>query len=425
MSQPNRTEKETEAPASPAKCVLLIIDGLGDLPTPELHGKTALEAAYTPVLDQLAGAGRYGLVDPIRAGVVPNTHSGTGLLMGVLPGQAGLLSRGPVEAAGAGQVLASGDIAMRSNFATLEYQEGKLLVMDRRAGRITSRTDDLAALLQNVDLGDSIRASLLSTDQHRGLLVLSGPGLDASISNTDPGNCAMPAAVNLCKALTPEAELTAAKVNLFIREAYQRLADHPINQARVRDGKLPASGIITRGAGQQLSLDNVLLELGIKAAIVSGCNTVLGLGRMFGFNVITEPGFTAALDTDLHAKIKAVNEALREHDMVFIHVKAPDICSHDRQPKVKRDFLQRLDKALEPLLDTVPMIAVAADHTTDSNSGFHTADPIPALICDLRSGRIPDPVKFGEDACSRGNFNRQTSSEFLIMVLTMMGYPLD
>ena len=405
----------------PAKCVLLIIDGLGDLPTPELNGKTPLEAAHTPVLDQLAGIGRYGLVDPIKAGVVPNTHSGTGMLMGLLPGQADRLSRGPVEAAGAGRVLASGDIAMRANFATLEDQQGKLLVKDRRAGRITSETDELAALLQNVDLGDSIRASLISTDQHRAVLVLSGPGLDASVGATDPGNCAMPAAVNLCTALDPAAELTATKINLFIREAYRRLADHPINQARVRDGKLPASGIITRGAGQQLSLGNVLLELGIKTAVVSGCNTVLGLGRMFGFDVITEPGFTADLNTDLHAKIRAVNEALREHDMVFVHVKAPDICSHDRQPLVKRDFLQRLDEALEPLLSTGLIIAVAADHTTDSNSGFHTADPIPALICDLRSRQSFESVKFGEDACRQGNMGRQRSSEFLITVLRMMG----
>ena len=405
-----------------SKCVLLIIDGLGDLPALELDGKTPLEAAHTPNLDQLAAAGRYGLVDPITPGEIPHTHSGTGMLMGLLPEQVDRLNRGPVEAAGAGRVLAPGDIALRTNFASIEHQGDKLLVTDRRAGRITAGTDELAALLTEVDLGDGIRADLLSTDQHRGVLVLSGPGLNASISDTDPRDSTMPATLEVCRPLIPEAELTAAKINRFIGEARRRLVDHPINIARARDGKPCASGIITRGAGGQFGLDNELQTLGIRAAIVSGCNTVLGVGRIFGFDAITDPRFTATVETDLNAKIAAVGAALPDHDMVFIHVKAPDICSHDRQPLAKRDFLQRLDKALEPLLDTGSIIAVAADHSTDSNTGFHTADPVPVLISQPGSGQLGVPVNFGETTCAQGNMDRQLSHDFLLRVLRAMGY---
>jgi len=405
-----------------SKCVLLIIDGLGDLPVPEFDGKTPLEAAHTPLLDQLAGAGRYGLLDPIKPGVIPNTHSGTGMLMGLLPEQADRLNRGPVEAAGAGLVLAPGDIAVRANFATIERRDGGFLITDRRAGRITAGTDELAAALKDVDLGDGIHANLLSTDQHRGVLVLSGPGLNASISDTDPRESVMPATLEACRPLSPEAELTAAKINLFIDEAYRRLVDHPINIARAGDGKPCATGIITRGAGAQFGLDHTLQKLGIRAAVVSGCNTVLGVGRVFGFDAITEQRFTATVETDLHAKVAAVVEALRDHDMVFIHVKAPDICSHDRHPRAKRDFLQRMDEALQPLLDTGTVIAVAADHTTDSNTGFHTSDPVPGLIWQPGSGRSGSPVRFGETACAQGNMERQLSSDFLLKVLLAMGY---
>ena len=128
------------------KCALLIIDGLGDLPVPELDGKTPLEAAYTPVLDRLASGGLYGLVDPIIPGEIPNTHSGAGMLLGLLPEQAGRLKRGPVEASGAGRVLKAGEIAIRANFATLETRDEALWVTDRRAGRITAGTDELAAV---------------------------------------------------------------------------------------------------------------------------------------------------------------------------------------------------------------------------------------------------------------------------------------
>lgn len=405
-----------------SKCVLLIIDGLGDLPTPELDGKTPLEAAYTPLLDQLAGAGKYGLLDPLAPGEIPHTHSGTGMLMGLLPEQAERLSRGPVEAAGAGRVLAPGDIAIRTNFATIEDRHGKLLVTDRRAGRITAGTDELAASLTDVDLGDGIRASLLSTDQHRGVLVLSGPGLNAAISDTDPRESTMPTILEACRPLIPEAELTADKINRFINEAHRRLVDHPVNIARARDGKPRASGIITRGAGAQCSIDNALRDLGIKTAIVSGCNTVLGVGRIFGFKTITDPRFTATVETDLNAKILAVETALRDHDMVFIHVKAPDICSHDQQPLAKRDFLQRLDKTLKPLLGPGLIIAVAADHSTNSNTGFHTADPVPSLISQPDADQSAVPVNFGETACAQGNMERQLSHDFLLRVLRTMGY---
>jgi len=422
MTQIHGSGGETVSHPLITKCILLIIDGVGDLPVPELDGKTPLEAAHTPVMDHLAGKGRYGLVDPIIPGKIPNTHSGTGMLMGLLPEQAGRLRRGPVEAAGAGRVLAPGEVAARANFATLESQDGVFLVTDRRAGRITSQTDELAELLTDVDLGDGVRASLISTDQHRGVLVLSGAGLDASISDTDPGDSVMPATLIVCRPIKPEAELTAGKINRFIEYAYGRLVDHPINIARVRDGKLPASGIISRGAGAQFTLDNELRDLGISAATVSGCNTVLGLGRIFGFDAIADPRFTATTDTDLDAKMAAVGSALQDHDMVFIHVKAPDICSHDRQPLAKRDFLQRLDASLEPLLDTGAVIAVAADHTTNSNTGFHTADPVPALIYKPGSDEPAAPVKFGETACRQGNMDRQLSNEFLLRVLHTMGY---
>jgi 2,3-bisphosphoglycerate-independent phosphoglycerate mutase len=408
--------------ASHHKSAVLIIDGLGDLPIADLNGKTPLEAARTPILDGLATGGQYGLVDPIIPGEIPNTHSGAGMLLGLLPEQADRLSRGPVEASGAGRVLKAGEVAVRANFATLVSRDDALWVTDRRAGRITSGTDELAALLSNVDLGDGVTAELVATDQHRGVLVLSGPGLNASVSDTDPGDCVMPAALKSCRALSPEAELTASKINRFINEAHRRLVNHPLNEARIREGKLPANGLITRGAGTRFSVDNVLHSRGIKVAVVSGCNTVLGLGRTFGFDAISDPRFTADLDTDLGAKVEAVRLALQDHDMVYLHVKAPDICSHDCNPLAKRDFLQRLDEALAPLLDTEAIIAIAADHTTDSNSGFHTADPVPVLISQKNSDPSSTPVKFGETACRQGTMPRQLSNEFLLNLIQRMGY---
>jgi 2,3-bisphosphoglycerate-independent phosphoglycerate mutase len=419
----NQINKPAKGATKPDKCILIIIDGMGDLPVPELAGKTPLEAAHTPVLDRLAGSGRYGQVNPIIPGEIPNTHSGTGMLMGLLPEQAERLSRGPVESAGRGWTLSKGDIAVRANFATAEHIGKELKVTDRRAGRISNDTKALAACLSDIDLGDGIRGSLLPTDQHRGVLILIGPGLDASVSDTDPGSSILPAAAPACRPLKPGAALTASKINAFVREAHRRLADHPVNLARVRDGRLPANFILTRGAGSQFELDNVLIKRGIRVAAVAGCNTVRGLSRIFGFDVIVDSRFTATFETDVQAKIETAISALRDHDMVFVHFKAPDICSHDLKPLAKRDFLQRIDAAMQPLLEAGVVIAIGADHTTDSNTGFHTAEPVPALICPAYPGQCAETVKFGESLCRQGNMDRQLSCEFLLRVLDTMGYP--
>jgi 2,3-bisphosphoglycerate-independent phosphoglycerate mutase len=136
--------------------------------------------------------------------------------------------------------------------------------------------------------------------------------------------------------------------------------------------------------------------------------------------VIKDERFTADTDTDLDAKIWAVRKALNKNDLVYVHIKAPDICSHDRQPLAKRDFLQRIDQSLKPLLESGATIAVAADHTTDSSTGSHSADPVPALIYHPGAGPRADPVKFGETSCSEGNMGRQLSKEFLSQVITTM-----
>jgi 2,3-bisphosphoglycerate-independent phosphoglycerate mutase len=394
--------------------VLLIIDGLGDLPVAALGGETPLEAARTPVLDRLASNGQCGLVDPIEPGQVPNTHSGAGLLLGMSPSQADRLHRGPVEAAGVGMTVRPGDVALRSNFATLRRLDGHFEVIERRAGRISEGTEELAAMFQSLDLGDGISATLRSTEQHRGVLLLSGPGLDFRVTDTDPGDRLMPAALPACRALRAEAGVAAEKVNRFIFEAHRRLADHAVNRARIAAGKTPANGVITRGAGAVLKLDNLLRQRGLRAGVVSGCNTVRGLGHLFGFTVVRDERFTGALDTDLDAKVATAISMLDQCDVVFIHIKAPDVCAHDRQPLAKRDFLERLDRALGPLAEMSLVVAVAADHTTDSNTGFHTADPVPALLHVPASDSPGNAVEFGEAWCRDGPLGRLVSQDFLM-----------
>ncbi|MBT8053980.1 MAG: phosphoglycerate mutase [Gammaproteobacteria bacterium] len=405
--------------------MVLILDGLGDLPVPALGGRTPLEAADTPVLNRLAGIGSYGLVDPVGPGTIPNTHSGCGILMGILPADVHRLKRGPVEASGAGRNLTTEEIALRANFATLDRQAGGLRILDRRAGRISSGTDELAARLRQVDLGDGVHGELLPTDQHRCVVVLSGPGLDPAVTDTDPGDRGMPAFFKSCRPEAAGAELTARKLDLFLEIARDELAAHAVNLERQANGLMPANGVITRGAGRGFSLENVLDENGLSAAVVAGCNTVIGLTRTLGFECCTDPRFTADAKTDIDAKLSAALHALERHDLAYVHIKAPDLFAHDHQPERKKVFLERTDQALEAVVRSGAMIMLAADHSTDSNTGAHTADPVPVLLFDPESPAPDDsqPVNFGEAACAGGNMPRQSSHQLLLRLMSLMGKP--
>jgi 2,3-bisphosphoglycerate-independent phosphoglycerate mutase len=251
---------------------------------------------------------------------------------------------------------------------------------------------------------------------------MAGDSISDAVGDTDPGDIPLPAQLLPCLAKSAGGEFTAAKIDRFIAIAHSRLQSHPVNAARLLKGQLPANGIITRGAGAWFNVNNVFQQNDIKASVVAGCNTVTGLGKMFGFEVEDDPRFTATVDTDLDAKMEAAVRALEHHDIVYIHVKAPDICAHDFQPGKKRDVLARLDRTLQVLEKAGCVIALSADHSTDSNTGFHTADPVPALIYNPLFESRSDPVNFGESACREGNMPRQNGSQFLQEVVRTMGW---
>lgn len=401
------------------KRILLIVDGLGDLPVPALDNQTPLEAASTPNLNHFASQGEVGLVDPISPGVIPNTDTGTSLLMGLDPDDAHLLSRGPIEAAGAGFPLKPGEVALRANFATGKPDGTGFLISDRRAGRTTKGLTQLATEISNLDLGDGIRAKFHPTDQHRGVVVLSGDGLDAAVTDTDPGDASLPALLAESRPLSEKAKLTARKVNRFIEVVQEKLAAHAVNVEREKAGLLPANCLITRGAGSRSELRNLFVREGYHVALVAGCNTVLGLGSQFDFQLVTDDKFTADTQSDYEAKIQAAMDASGEFDLVIIHIKAPDTCAHDLNPAGKMKVIERLDSALEPLRRWQGVLALSADHTTDSNSGRHTKDPVPSMLVHLPGVKVNDPAgfNFGEELCRQGSLERQNSRSFIARFL--------
>jgi 2,3-bisphosphoglycerate-independent phosphoglycerate mutase len=394
----------------PIPTLLLIIDGLPDRSVRALGGRTPLQAAKTPCFDRLAREGRCGLADPVAPEVVPDTAAGTLALFGQSPFA---LKRGPVEAVGAGLDLSPGDVALRGNFATLDDQ-GR--VVDRRAGRIREHAEELAEVLDALVLPgsqtDEITVRVRSTTEHRLAIVLRGAGLASGIQGSDPGEGAPGNAPLVPRPLDPADEKAARAARvlaLFEQEARRMLARHPINRKRRKAGLPPANAILTRGAGRIHRL--IPLEqagLPLRVTCISGDRTILGIASWLGAETVITDKMTANLDTDLAAKFKAARVALESSDLVVVHLKGADIAAHDRRPDLKVEFLERADRELARLVKAHkgPLrIAVSADHATLSESGQHSADPVPVLLWGT-DVEADDVERFDEVSAGAGALQR-------------------
>jgi len=402
---------------------MIILDGLGDHACEVLQNQTPLEAAHIPNMTRLADEGLCGMIDPLAPGIPVGTHTGTAALMGVPRQEVAMLRRGPVEAAGIGLDIRAGDVLLRCNFATLKPNGGRFEIVDRRAGRIQEETASLAAELQDIPLAHGISATLKPATQHRAVLRLRGEDLSEQISDTDSGDRFKHKGVLESVPLSPSdvsARNTAEAVNDFIRVAYERLHDHPVNLQRQEIGLFPANGIITRGAGEHRDLNSLVKHIGIEAAVVAAERTVVGVAHLQGYTTIEDESFTALVNTDLDAKVDAVRKALKLNDLVFLHIKGTDICAHDHLPAEKLAFIERIDQALEPMMAERLVIGITGDHTTDSNTGEHTGDPVPALL-HVPGGRRDQARCFNESACMTGGLGRMSGAAFLACLLDAMG----
>jgi len=395
-------DEETDAPPSPISepTLFLILDGLPDEPNAALGNQTPLQAAKSPTLRALAGVGAQGLIQtgPDNGKIAAGT--GDGLLALLSERSTELdIGRGLLEALGQGIHLPQEGVVIRGNLATVE-PDGQLI--DRRAGRIREGQEDLLRALSDVPLGGGIRGSIHAGHEHRVVVLLQGEGLSSEVSDTDPSRRAV---VSRRLTASPtdkskDAARTARALNKLLEIAHKHLVSHPHNEARSARGLHPANCIITRGAATlNVRPAGRPEEIG---AVVSGCSTAMGVARLLGFQTATSREMTGNLDTDLGQKLSTAGELLKQHDLVVIHIKGTDIAAHDRRPLAKRDFIERIDKALGRFLKKREglRVVISADHPTSSRSGDHMAEPVPVLIATWE-GRTED-ADFDEESARAG-----------------------
>jgi 2,3-bisphosphoglycerate-independent phosphoglycerate mutase len=406
--------------AEKRKAVFIVMDGLGDRPVPALKGKTPLQAAKTPVMDRLAKEGQTGLMNVIGPGITPGSDTAHLALFGHDP-HTTYPGRGPLEASGAGLDTKPGDVAFRSNFATVDE---KMVVIDRRAGRTFTHEEQAAlqAKIDGIEI-DDVKVKFLATVEHRGALVLSGPGLSAEIGDVDPHETGKK--ILTCEALKPEGKKTADVVNRLMVEVYNRLKDLPLNKERAKRGLPPANAILLRGPGRHGETPTLGERYGIKAAAIAGGSLYIGTAKYVGMTHVTAEGQTGTIDTNFHnIAMKAVECIEGDFDYVFVHIKATDNASHDFNVEEKILAIERTDKMLGEIVERVAgkiVLGVTGDHSTPVTIGEHASDPVPILVwADFL--RPDDTDRFSEIDAARGALHTIRGLDVLPTLLGYSGY---
>ena len=397
----------------------MIIDGMADRPLKELDNKTPLEAAKTPNMDEMAKIGINGIMDPIKPGIRAGSDTSHISILGYDPYHV-YTGRGPFEAAGVGIEVMPGDIAFRCNFSTAN-EEG--LIIDRRAGRIREKTEQLASSLNSIQIEgfEDVEIIFKESTGHRAVLVLRGKGLSDQVSDADPKKEGK--APKKIKALdgSSEAEKTAAVLNKLVTESYQILKDHPLNLERINQEEPPANIILPRGAGAVPDVQPFNDKYGVKSACIAETGLIMGIGKLAGMDIIEVEGATGGVDTDLDSISRSIIEnSAKEYDFLLINIDGADEAGHDGNLQEKVKFIEKVDNVIGEVMK-IPetYFILTADHSTPISVMDHTGDPVP-LVINGPEIRVDDVEKFDERSATKGGLCRIRGSDIMNILMDLM-----
>ena len=395
------------------KYIIILGDGMADEPIGSLGGRTPLQAACKPPIDRVAALGRSGMLATVPAGFAPGSEIANLSVLGYdLPKV--FEGRGSLEAASMGVRIEDGEMAMRCNLLTIE--QGR--IKNHSAGHITSEeAAELIVFLQK-ELGGG-DANFFPGVSYRHLLKLKGG--DKRIATTPPHDVpGTPYRDVLVRALVPEAEATAVRINELVERSQELLKDHPVNRARVAAGKEPANSIWPWSPGYRPRMETLMQRYGIRdGVVISAVDLIKGIGVYAGLKPVDVEGATGLYTTNYEGKARAALDALRTHDFVFLHIEASDEAGHEGDAELKVRTIEYLDsRVVKTILDEISgwdepvSMAILPDHPTPCALRTHTAKPVPFTI--YRTGVSGDGVqRFDERSAQEGSYGNLSGDEFM------------
>ncbi len=360
----------------------------------ELGGKTPLEYARTPNMDRIAREGACGLLRTVPDNFEAGSDIANMSILGYAP-EKYYTGRGPLEALNMGVELGPGDVAYRCNLVTIENG----MMADFSAGHISS--DEGAALFASLakEIPDLLFKPGIS---YRNLMVLpEGKGAES----------------------TPPHDIVGQKIDGFLpkgkdaslllqcmEKSREIFADHPVNKARIRAGKRPATDIWPWSGGHKPAFPSFSDKYGKKGGMISAVDLLNGIARCAGMETIRVPGATGYLDTDYAAKARYALEAIKRLDFLYLHIEAPDEAGHLGSIEEKVKAIERIDEVVGTILEQFEgVVAVLPDHPTPIRIKTHSRDPVPFAI--TGKGKA-GAERFSEQAAAKGKLGTKKRSGF-------------
>ena len=408
------------------KYILLIGDGMGDIPVPELGNKTPLEAANIPTIDRLAINGEMLLVRTVPEGFTPGSDVANLSLLGYEP-EKYYTGRAPIEAASMGIEIAPDEIAFRCNLVTVDHPEpGKVIMRDFSAGHIsTPEAAELISAVQESCGNDQF--TFYPGISYRHLLI---------VKNGFPSLTTVPPHDYMDQDVTESynAYLQIEPLRELMEKSSRILTSHPVNALRKNNGLKPANSIWPWGEGRPLALESFHDRYGINGSLISAVDLLKGMGICAGLSVINVEGATGYLDTNYEGKADAALKALEDEDFALVHVEAPDETGHQGLIQEKKQAIEDFDaRIVKPIVEEMERrnepfrVIVTMDHYTPLCRRTHEDWPVPMVLYDSEGMHHPSGLAYTESnaklAVAENGLNLSSGAQFFARFLEKKSKP--
>ncbi len=394
------------------KYIIILSDGVADNPIDSLGGKTPLMAAKKPNIDELCAKSRCGRLLTVPHDMPPGSEIANMAVLGydvrkVYEG------RGVLEAASMGVDINEGELALRCNLICVENEK----IKNHSAGHISN--EEAHILINDLKKHlDSDEVTLYPGVSYRHLLKIKG---GKKTVNCTPPHDVPGTPVNdvMVKADDETGEETAKLLNELILKSREFLTSHPVNLKRVNEGKDPANSIWPWSPGYKPKMETFKELYGLSGAVISAVDLLYGIGKYAGFMPVHVEGSTGLYDTNYEGKAKAAVDALKEVDLVYLHIEASDEAGHEGNVDLKIKTIEYLDQRVVKYIvdetskmDEDVAIAILPDHPTPCETRTHNHDPVPFMI--YKPGIKPDEVsKYDEESVKKGFYGLLKGNEFI------------
>lgn len=395
------------------KYVILLGDGMADRPSSKNGFTTALEVADIPAADAMASQGVLGTVQTVPVGMKPGSDVANLSVLGYRP-ELYYTGRSPIEALSMGIDYDTSDVAYRTNLVCVSgpLDAPDTVMLSHSAGDIT--TAEAGELLSAVSKALQNPAFDLFTGvSYRHCLILRHADTGADL--TPPHDI-----INKKIAeYLPKGKNGALLLDLMKR-AESVLRDHPVNRARVKRGLLPANSLWFWGEGRKPNLPQFSDKYGLKGAMVAAVDLLKGIAVGSGMTVVDVPGATGNEYTDYGAKGRACLTALQDHDLVFVHVEAPDECGHVGNHGAKvRAIEDVVEKILSPVMSSASKwtdglsVMLLPDHATPVELMTHTGEAVPFAIWRSTESHAPTGAKYTEAEAQKTGVHFESGEDLI------------